>query len=160
MSEKKTMSETNFWCVAKDEATDDWKADNPGYGGLDGDGWCPMLDENSCKDHPHCTFGEAVYEPYNWETPRTYPGEDSDNYWKYCNFGASHGWCENAAFKDACRSECPCADGEFLSELGMCVPKPWSDFTSCAEEKLQGACKSGTDPNPWVGQHCQVTCAT
>ena len=52
-----------------------------------------------------------------------------------------------------------CADGEFFSELGRCVPKPWSDFRSCAEEKRQGACPGGNDPNFWVGENCGVTCA-
>lgn len=53
-----------------------------------------------------------------------------------------------------------CDANEFFSELGMCVPKPWSDFRSCAEEKRQGACPGGRDPNPWVGEHCTITCST
>lgn len=51
-----------------------------------------------------------------------------------------------------------CGVNEFYSETGSCVPKPWSDFNSCAEEKHQGACPGGTDPNPWVGMHCLITC--
>ena len=52
-----------------------------------------------------------------------------------------------------------CAATETYSETGRCVDKPWSDFRSCAEEKRQGACPNGNDPNPWVGEHCLRTCA-
>ena len=51
-----------------------------------------------------------------------------------------------------------CADNEVYSELGHCTQKPWSDFVSCIEEKNQGACSNGRDPNPWVMQHCVLTC--
>ena len=40
-----------------------------------------------------------------------------------------------------------------------CVPRPWADFVSCKNEKAQGACHDGYDPNPWVSEHCVVTCA-
>ena len=52
-----------------------------------------------------------------------------------------------------------CAQHETLSETGICVHKPWSDFSSCEEEKRQGACPNGNDPNPWVGEHCAITCS-
>ena len=52
-----------------------------------------------------------------------------------------------------------CSPDEFYSELGRCVPKPWSDFASCAEEARQGACANGRDPNPWVAEHCAITCS-
>jgi hypothetical protein len=47
---------------------------------------------------------------------------------------------------------------EVFSELGVCIAKPWDDFVSCAEEKRQGACSNGRDPNPWVVKHCAITC--
>lgn len=52
-----------------------------------------------------------------------------------------------------------CGPNEIYSELGRCVPKPWSDFMNCAEEVRQGACPLGNNPNPWVGEHCTITCA-
>ena len=52
-----------------------------------------------------------------------------------------------------------CGPTETFSETGACVPKPWSDYVSCIEEKNQGACPEGYDPNPWVGVHCSLTCA-
>jgi hypothetical protein len=52
-----------------------------------------------------------------------------------------------------------CKANEFWSEQGMCVPKPWYDFTSCEQEKTQGACSDGNDPNEWVALHCSITCA-
>ena len=55
--------------------------------------------------------------------------------------------------------ELDCPEGQIYSETNQCVPKPWSDFRSCAEEKRQGACPGGADPNPWVGIHCIRTCA-
>ena len=79
------------------------------------------------------------------------------------------GDCEHSIVDGTCKTrgqlapELPsgltCAPTETYSETGKCVPKPWSDFASCAEEKRQGACPGGRDPNPWVGQHCSVTCA-
>lgn len=59
---------------------------------------------------------------------------------------------------DAMTARLRCDDGDFPSEKGMCVRKPWSDFSTCEEEKRQGACPGGADPNPWVGEHCQITC--
>lgn len=50
-------------------------------------------------------------------------------------------------------------DDEVFSELGYCTLKPWTDFVSCAEEKRQGACAGGRDPNRWVIEHCVLTCA-
>ncbi len=53
-----------------------------------------------------------------------------------------------------------CSSEMFLSEkTGRCVTKPWSDFLSCDEEKRQGACANGADPNPWVAEHCSRTCS-
>ena len=52
-----------------------------------------------------------------------------------------------------------CKSNEIFSELGHCVEKPWYNFSSCAEEARQGACADGADPNPWVAQHCAITCA-
>ena len=52
----------------------------------------------------------------------------------------------------------PCEEGHVLSEEGYCTPMPWSDYKSCYEEQLQGACPGGVDPNPWVGKHCVLTC--
>jgi len=51
-----------------------------------------------------------------------------------------------------------CMQHEVFSETGKCVPRPWSDFKSCQEEKKQGACPNGYDPNPWVEAHCPLTC--
>lgn len=51
-----------------------------------------------------------------------------------------------------------CTEDEVFSELGHCVPRPWSDFVSCATEKGQGACRGGRDPNAWVIEHCALTC--
>ena len=51
-----------------------------------------------------------------------------------------------------------CGSNEVFSETGKCVNKPWSDFVSCAEEARQGACADGRDPNPWVSEHCVLTC--
>ena len=47
---------------------------------------------------------------------------------------------------------------QVFSELGRCVDRPWKDFVSCTEEKKQGACTDGRDPNSWVIQHCYITC--
>lgn len=52
-----------------------------------------------------------------------------------------------------------CGADQVFSETGKCVAKPWTDFSSCVEEKRQGACPDGYDPNPWVGVHCALTCA-
>ena len=51
-----------------------------------------------------------------------------------------------------------CAPTETFSEKGRCVTKPWPDFSSCLEEKKQGACPGGSDPNSWVSEHCARTC--
>ena len=72
-----------------------------------------------------------------------------------CAHFVTQGVCDEEPV--APRSE-TCEAGEFFSEKGMCVPKPWSDFTSCEVEKGQGACPDGNDPNPWVGEHCATTC--
>jgi hypothetical protein len=74
-----------------------------------------------------------------------------------CAFKVSHGPC-NA--RDASNVLASCGPTEFLSVTGVCVEKPWSDFESCEMEKNQGACPDGYDPNPWVGEHCVLTCAS
>lgn len=54
-----------------------------------------------------------------------------------------------------------CRLGEFKSErTGKCVSTKWDDFRSCQEEKQQGACPGGYDPDPsgWVKEHCSRTC--
>lgn len=90
-----------------------------------------------------------------------------------CGNGTTFGnrcLAESAGFYDDCaqflkEGDCTsintrlvCASDEFASETGVCVKKPWSDFKSCDEEKRQGACPNGNDPNPFVGEHCKVTC--
>ena len=42
-------------------------------------------------------------------------------------------------------------------DFGMCVPKPWSDFKSCAEERKQGACVTYIG-DPFMKKHCPKTC--
>ena len=71
-----------------------------------------------------------------------------------------HGKCEVFLKNGRCDSvsTVKCAPIEFFSEKGFCIAKPWSDFTSCEEEKTQGACPNGNDPNPWVSEHCATTC--
>ena len=73
-----------------------------------------------------------------------------------------YGNCSQFVVRGECNSaptqRITCTSDQFLSEQGMCVTKPWSDFTSCVIEKNQGACPDGNDPNPWVGEHCAVTC--
>lgn len=75
-----------------------------------------------------------------------------------------YGSCERFVTRGECanvEAHAPsCRRNEFLSEKGMCVPKPWSDFQSCEIEKNQGACSDGTDPNRWVSEHCAETCGT
>jgi hypothetical protein len=60
----------------------------------------------------------------------------------------------------SCAADLPedCGPNEIYSELGRCVPKPWSDFMNCAEEVRHGACPLGNNPNSWVGEHCAITC--
>ena len=72
-----------------------------------------------------------------------------------------YGECQHFITHGECAASGPrivCATHEFLSEKGMCVRKPWSDFNSCDEEKRQGACPDGNDPNGWVAEHCANTC--
>lgn len=72
-----------------------------------------------------------------------------------------HGHCERFMHEGQCTATTTnnaCTSQQFMSEKGMCVTKPWSDFNSCEEEKQQGACPNGHDPNPWVGEHCAHTC--
>ena len=72
-----------------------------------------------------------------------------------------HGDCEDFITEGECSASgarIVCESHEFLSEKGMCVTKPWSDFNSCEEEKRQGACPDGNDPNSWVAEHCANTC--
>ena len=73
-----------------------------------------------------------------------------------------YGDCEKFLTKGVCSesvtSRITCDDSEFLSEKGFCVKKPWSDFENCQIEKNQGACLHGSDPNPWVAEHCAKTC--
>lgn len=80
-----------------------------------------------------------------------------------------HGDCTNRIVQGPClqNREVPpqlpvglqCQANEIFSETGRCVPKPWSDFVSCAEEARQGACAHGSDTNAWVVEHCSITCA-
>ena len=67
-----------------------------------------------------------------------------------CAANVKNGECVNARIS--------CESHQFLSEKGFCVTKPWSDFESCEVEKNQGACPNGNDPNPFVGEHCALTC--
>lgn len=73
-----------------------------------------------------------------------------------------HSDCASLVLPGECSSSpadaCP-PSRPFFSETQVCVPKPWSDFAGCAVEKAQGACPGGSDPNPWVGEHCAITCA-
>ena len=71
-----------------------------------------------------------------------------------------YGDCEHLITLGECTSapRLVCATHEFLSEKGVCVTKPWRDFNSCEEEKRQGACPGGNDPNSWVAEHCANTC--
>lgn len=78
-----------------------------------------------------------------------------------------HGECGREISAGPCRSRdvpvlpagLQCRPDEIFSEQGRCVPKPWTDYEDCAEEARQGACPSGNNPNPWVGEHCAITCA-
>ena len=84
----------------------------------------------------------------------------------YCVAQAAgyNGECENLIRNGPCRQirnpSLTCKSTEFFSEKGLCVTKPWSDFISCEVEKNQGACPQGADPNPFIGEHCSVTCAS
>jgi hypothetical protein len=52
-----------------------------------------------------------------------------------------------------------CKADEALSErFSVCVKKPSKDFVSCEVEKKRGGCPDGSDPNPWVTEHCARTC--
>ena len=72
-----------------------------------------------------------------------------------------HGECEHFITEGECNASVhvpTCASHEFLSERGLCVRIPWSDFDTCEEEKRQAACPGGNDPNDWVAEHCANTC--
>lgn len=70
-----------------------------------------------------------------------------------------HGHCSvNLHVGECIHTRVICESHQFLSEKGFCVKKPWDDFESCEIEKKQGACPQGNDPNPFVGEHCAVTC--
>lgn len=77
---------------------------------------------------------------------------EAAGYYGDCAYHVKAGECGSISGRATCPS------GEFMSEKGMCVRKPWSDFESCEIEKNQGACPGGRDPNPWVSEHCAVTC--
>ena len=79
-----------------------------------------------------------------------------------------YGQCAKVVVPGSCRNtrDMPilptgllCHPDEVYSEVGRCVKKPWSYFLSCAEEVRQGACSHGDNPNPWVAEHCAITCA-
>jgi hypothetical protein len=74
---------------------------------------------DSCRNCPEKTNSEFtpiadvtdVYTPYDWskhDTPDSvkYPGNSTDNYANYCNWGLEHSWCSNPQFSNACRNEC------------------------------------------------------
>jgi hypothetical protein len=53
-----------------------------------------------------------------------------------------------------------CNADEMLSQrFSVCVKKPSKDFVSCEVEKKNGKCPGGSDPDPWVTEHCARTCA-
>lgn len=88
---------------------------------------------------------------------------NSTTYSNLCNAESAgfYGNCSKFVKNGVCSTLEPritCASHETMSEKGMCVTKPWSDFRSCEEEKRQGACPGSNDPNPWVGEHCATTC--
>lgn len=74
-----------------------------------------------------------------------------------CSSNISTGTCASSNLRRV-PERLHCASGKVYSETGRCVDPPWDDFNSCEEEKRQGACATGNDPNPWVVEHCAVTC--
>ena len=74
-----------------------------------------------------------------------------------CARNISSGTCSHASVPRT-PAGLSCPSTQTYSETGRCVPRPWRDFHSCLEEKRQGACADGNDPNPWVVQHCMLTC--
>lgn len=84
---------------------------------------------------------------------------EAAGYYDECSKYVVRGPCVGA--EQVPRVSDACGSSEFLSEsTHACVPKPWSDFVSCAVEKTQGACPNGRDPNRWVAVHCSATCAS
>ena len=90
---------------------------------------------------------------------------------KSCDEEKKQGACwdgndPNAKVDTLCAITCntkdkPCPTGQMKNELlGTCVSIPWDDFKSCEEEKKQGSCWNGPDPNPKIDDLCYVTCDT
>ena len=71
---------------------------------------CPEI-KNSSEFTPIAGVTD-VHTPYDWskhDTPDSvkYPGNSTDNYANYCNWGLAHSWCSIPEFSNACRNECP-----------------------------------------------------
>jgi hypothetical protein len=67
--------------------------------------------------------------------------------------------CIEAKMEHTQASDGTCPEGEVMSELAVCVPKPWDDYVDCYTEQQQGKCPCGADPNGWVAVHCPSTCS-
>ncbi len=110
----------------------------------------------SCVPDPN-RICPRVYRPVCAEGTREFGNlcqAEAEGYIGECAVHVKQGKCAPVPEQRAA-----CAEDQVRDEAsGECIPKPWSDFHSCEEEQRQGACPGGSDPNPWVGEHCSVTC--
>lgn len=117
--------------------------------------WCPTklgktlrtqhdlkLDLRNCAGQPH--HSPLMNEGKNGHCDGGGPGQSLG------------GWHRAAVYNAGCERR----SGYVLNEsTGRCERKPWDGFVSCAQEKVQGACPNGPDPNPIVAKICSLTCS-